>query len=120
VSQDDVFEEDADPLDNPAASTSEAKITMQAADFVGCPMAWLKQVLPYIRGEGQLVVLLLLHRAWVLRGRRRTFDFPNGDLKKLGIHRSVKHKALARLETAGLISVEHRAGHATRITRHWR
>jgi hypothetical protein len=82
-------------------------------------MAWLEQILPYIRGEGQLIVALLLYRAWVLRGRRRTFDFPNGDLKKLGIHRSVKQRALAKLETAGLITVKHQTGHAPRVTRQW-
>jgi len=117
MSQDSLLEEDADPLDGPAWNA--AKITTQAADFVGCPMAWLEQVLPHVQGEGQLVIALLLYRQWVLRGRRRTFDFPNGDLKKLGIHRSVKHKALTRLETAGLITVEHLAGRATRVTRHW-
>jgi hypothetical protein len=117
MSQDDLFEEGNDPLDSP--DWKAASITTQAADFIGCPMAWLEQILPYVHGEGQLVVALLLYRQWILRGRRSIFDFPNSDLKKLGIHRSVKHKALARLETAGLITVEHRTGHATRITRRW-
>jgi hypothetical protein len=118
MSQDDL-EEGTDPLDNPATSTSAARITTQTADHIGCPMAWLEQVLPYVQGEGQLVVALLLYRQWVLRGRHPTFDFPNGELKKLGISRATKHRALARLETAGLITVEQLDGHAPRITHRW-
>jgi hypothetical protein len=114
---------EGDPFDNPAwkaADAKKAKTKHQASDFVGCPMAWVEQVLPYVRGGSQIVVVLLLYRRWVLCGRRRTFDFPNGDLKKLGISRAVKHKALAKLEQAGFITVEYRHGHAIRVTRRWR
>ena len=63
---------------------------------------------------------MLLYRRWVLCGRRRTFGFPNGDLKKLGIDRHAKRKALAGLEQAGLIAVEYLPGHAILVIRRWR
>jgi hypothetical protein len=122
MSSDNLFGE-GDPFDHPAwkeAEKTSKKTKRQASDFVGCPTAWLERVLPHIRGGSQIIVALLLYRRWVLCGRRRTFDFPNGDLKKLGIKRSVKHRALAKIEQAGLITVEHRNGHAVRVTRRWR
>jgi hypothetical protein len=124
MSEDGLFYE-GDPFDDPrwkeAEKTSKkAKKKHQVLDFVGCPMAWLEQVLPHVRGEHQIVVALLLYRRWVLCGRRRTFDFPNGDLKKLGINRSTKRKALTKLEQAGLVAVEYLHGHAVRATRRWR
>jgi hypothetical protein len=115
--QDNLFEE-GDPFDDPLWKA--AKTTTQVSDFVGCPMAWLEQVLPHIQGASQLVVVLLLYRRWVLCGRRRTFEFPNADLKRLSIDRPVKYRALAKLEDAGLITVEHVRGHAARVTRRWK
>ena len=116
-SQDNLFEE-GDPFDDPLWKT--AKTEPRTADFVGCPMAWLKQVLPHIQGASQLVVAQLVYRRWVLCGRRRTFEFPNADLNRLGISRPVKHKALAILEQAGLISVERHPGCAPGVTRRWK
>lgn len=110
--------DDGDPFDDPLWKT--AKTATRAADFVGCPMAWLNQVLPHIQGASQLVIAQLLYRRWVLCGRRRTFEFPNADLNRIGISRAVKHKALANLEQAGLISVEHRPGCAAEVTRRWK
>jgi hypothetical protein len=115
--KDNLFEE-GDPFDDPLWKA--AKTTTQVSDFVGCPMAWLEQVLPHIQGASQLAVVLLLYRRWVLCGRPRTFDFPNGDLKRLGIKRSVKSRALAKLKEAGLITIGQLDGHAVRITGCWR
>jgi hypothetical protein len=117
--QDNLFEE-GDPFADPAWRTARVRTATQVPDLVGCPMEWLKQVLPHVRGECQLTVALLLYRRWVICGRHRTFDFPNADLNRLGIHRAVKHRVLTRLEEAGLITVERLAGHAPRITRRWK
>src|SRR5262249_29705570 len=108
---DDLFDE-GDPFDHPAwrEAAKKTKTAGEVADFVGCPLRWLGQVLPHVQGECQLTVALLLYRRWVLCGRRRVFDFPNWDLKKLGIDRSVKHRTLANLKAAGLIGIEQRAG----------
>jgi hypothetical protein len=122
MSEESLFYE-GDPFDDPAWKATEKaakKAKHQTLDFVGCPMAWLEQVLPHLRGGSQLVVALLLYRRWVLCGRRRTFDFSNGDLKRLGIKRPAKSKTLVKMEQAGLITIEYRRGHAVRVTRRWR
>jgi hypothetical protein len=122
MSEDDLFY-GGDPFDDPAwkeAEKASKKAKRQTLDFVGCPISWLEQVLPHVRGGSQIIVAILLYRRWVLCDRRRTFDFPNGDLKRLSIKRSVKHRALSKLVRAGLITVAHRDGQAVRVTRRWR
>ncbi len=119
MSEDGLFYE-GDPFDDPAWKVTAKKEKHQASDFVGCPMSWLEQVLPYIAGSRQLAVALLLYRRWVLCGRRRTFDFPNGDLKKLGIGRTTKHDTLVKLEHADLIGTKRRPGSAVQVIRRWR
>ena len=115
--QDNLFEE-GDPFNDP--QWKAAKTTTQAADFVGCPMTWLEQVLPHLQGASQLAVALLLYRRWILGGIRRTFEFPNAGLNRLGIARQVKYRALAKLEGAGLITIERTHGQAARVTRRWK
>jgi len=120
-SQDDNLFEEGDPFGDALwKATKTAKTATQAADFVGCPIAWLEQVLGHVQGECQLAVALLLYRRWVVCGRRRTFAFPNGDLNRLGISRAVKHRTLTRLKEAGLIEVEQLTGSAPRVTRRWK
>jgi hypothetical protein len=118
MSEDGLFYE-GNPFDDPAWKAADAKKAKKDQTFVGCPMSWLEQVLPHVRGAHQLAVALLLYRRWVLCGRRRTFDFPNGDLKKLGINHHTKSKALAGLGRAGVATVEYLPGCAVRVTRRW-
>ena len=118
-SQDNLFEE-GDPFDDPLWAAKAAKTTTQASDFVGCPMAWLEQILPHVQGECQLMAAQLMYRQWVLQRRPRTFVFPSRDLKRLSIDRTAKAKMLARLEEADLISVKQQHGHAPRVTRRWK
>jgi len=112
-----------DPLDDPVETTARktgAKTKTQSADFIGFPLSWIKQILPHVQGECQLMAAQLMFRQWVLQGRRRTFTFPSRDLKRLGIDRATKAKMLARLEEAGLISVKQQHGHAPQVTRRWK
>jgi hypothetical protein len=48
----------------------------------------------------------LLHLAW--RTKSPTFPVPNGQLEQHGVSRYAKYRALARLERAGLITVDRR------------
>ena len=73
------------------------------------------------RTQSAFVWLLLRHIAW--RTGRRTFPCPNGELRRYGVSRDVKREALAKLEAAGLISVQQALGCApvvTLIGRSWR
>jgi hypothetical protein len=112
-----------DPLGDPVetiAKKAGARTKTQKADFVGYPLSWLKQILPYVQGECQLAAAQLMYRQWVLQRRPRTFTFPSRDLKWLGIDRAVKARMLARLEEAGLISVKQQHGHAPQVTSRWK
>jgi hypothetical protein len=114
---------DDDPLGDPVetiAKKAGARTKTQKADFVGYPLSWLKQILPYVQGECQLAAAQLMYRQWVLQRRPRTFTFPSRDLKWLGIDRAVKARMLARLEEAGLISVKQQHGHAPQVTPRWK
>ena len=53
----------------------------------------------------QLVVALLLYRECLLR-RSNTVALSNGELRKLGISRYTKYRALAWLREAGVIAIE--------------
>jgi hypothetical protein len=119
---DDLFlKSNGDPLNDPIATMAKkAGAKTQAADHVGCPIGWLAQVLPHLRGASQLAVALLMYRRWVLGGRRKAFDFSNADPNKLGISRQVKAQTLAKLEEAELIAVKQQHGHAPQITRRWK
>jgi phosphodiesterase/alkaline phosphatase D-like protein len=114
---------DNDPLGDPVetmARKAGAKTKAQKADFVGYPLSWLKQILPYVQGECQVIAAQLMYRQWVLQRRPKTFTFPSRDLKWLGIDRAVKTRMLTRLEEAGLISVKQQHGHAPQVTPHWK
>jgi hypothetical protein len=68
----------------------------------GCPMGWLKTVLPLTRSKEQLVVAVYLWRRRVICGNCDTFELPNNELTDLGIDRRIKYRALAHLEAAGV------------------
>ena len=68
-------------------------------------LPWLARVLPVIRTPTQLVVALLLYRESLMR-RSNTVALSNGELRKLGISRYAKYRALAWLRGAGVIAIE--------------
>jgi hypothetical protein len=68
-------------------------------------LPWLARVLPEIRTPTQLVVALLIYRECLLR-RCNTVALSNGELRKLGVSRYAKYRALARLREAGVIAIE--------------
>ena len=112
--------EEGDPFDDPRWKAARVKTATQTPDLVGCPIKWLEKVLPHIQGASQLAVALLLYRRWVICGRRAVFNFPNSDLNRLGIHRTVKYRALTRLQEAGLITVDKAHGQAVKVMPRWK
>ena len=72
---------------------------------IGCPVEWLKRVMPVVRSERQLAVALWLYRRHSIHGGGWFFA-PNETLRKdLGIDRRVKYRVLIRLERAGILRV---------------
>jgi hypothetical protein len=72
----------------------------------GCPIPWLLRVLPVVKSKKQLVVAIYVWRQHVIRGYRKTFDMPNGELKRWKISRWTKYRTLVMLETAGIIAMK--------------
>ena len=72
--------------------------------FVQVPLWWIKLAAKDARSPATLVLIELLHAAW--KAKSSTFPLPNGRLKKLGVGREAKRRALQDLERAGLITVE--------------
>ena len=72
---------------------------------IGCPLEWLKRVLPLVKSKEQLAVALWLHRRRAVC-RNEVFTVPNQELgKELGLGRLVKYRALKHLEEAAVIAI---------------
>jgi hypothetical protein len=74
--------------------------------FVKVPLWWIEQATQATRTQQAFVCIWLLHLAW--KTKSASFPVPNDQLAKRGIDRKEKHRALTRLEAAGLISIERR------------
>jgi hypothetical protein len=112
--------EDGDPFDDPAWQAAElmAGAPPRPADgYITCPLAWLAQVRLVVRSVDQLLVAQVLYRRCLVQ-RSKTVDLPNGELRKLGISRQTKYRALAELEEAGVLTVGARNGRSIRVTLH--
>jgi hypothetical protein len=84
---------------------STPKHRRQQGLHIGCPLSWLRRVLPLIATKEQLAVAIWLHRRRVICGGE-PFSVPNKALtEELGIGRLVKYRVLQRLERAGAIVV---------------
>jgi hypothetical protein len=82
-------------------------------------LPWLARVLPVVRSADQLVVALLLYRECLLH-RSNTVALLNGELRKLGISRQTKYRALDELREAGAIITEQTDNRcAVRVTLLW-
>jgi hypothetical protein len=104
------------PDDLARALTRKAPAHRGANTFIGCPMSWLKRVLPAVRSADQLAVALYVYRRTKVC-RSRTVSVSNAELQKeLGICRYTKYRTLAWLENAGLIRTESRDGRSVKVT----
>jgi hypothetical protein len=72
---------------------------------IGCPIGWLRRVLPLVNTKEQLAVALWLQRRRAVC-RNELFTVPNTALREdLGLSRKVKYRALLQLEKAGVIAL---------------
>lgn len=82
--------------------------------YIGCPLEWLKRVLPLVRSKEQLAVAIWLHRRRAIC-RTELFTVPNQDLHACGISRKVKYRTLECLERAGAVGVIRDGKHALQV-----
>ena len=110
----------ADPFDDPlwkaAEKAARSKRRYRSKAFIGCPLQWLRKVLPLTRSPGQLAVALYLYRLRVVR-RSRTVRLSNAVLEKdLHLSQFTKYRILAHLEEAGAIKLGRRDGRSLEVT----
>jgi hypothetical protein len=87
-----------------------------SAQHIGCPVWWLRCVLPAVKSKKQLVVALYLWRRRVICGDRGTFDVPNNELRGWGISRQTKYQTLALLVAAGKIRTRQKGKESLTVT----
>jgi hypothetical protein len=101
-----LFEDvESDPLWQMAELLANAPPRPTGKGYGVYSLTWLARVLPVVRSADQLVVALLLYRECLLR-RSNTVALSNGELRKLGISRQTKYRALDELCEAGAIAIE--------------
>jgi hypothetical protein len=72
---------------------------------IGCPVEWLKRVLPLVETKEQLAIAIWLHRRRAVC-RNQLFTAPNQELHEdLELSRKVKYAALWHLEKVGVIAI---------------
>jgi DNA-binding MarR family transcriptional regulator len=72
--------------------------------FIKVPLRLVMAASKTIRTRNALLVLILLqYMAW--KARSSTFACPNELMERCGVSRKTKHRALAELEAAGVITV---------------
>jgi len=82
--------------------------------FVKMPLWFATEAAKATKTLKALVWVELLYRSW--KAKSLTFPLPNGRLKKVGVSREAKRRALRDLEAAGLIRVERPSRKTIRVT----
>jgi hypothetical protein len=94
---------------------SDAKPNRRRADsFAQVPLGWAAAAAKATKTPRAMVWVLLHHMAW--QSKSATFPLSNAMLARYGVSREVKRRALATLESCGLIAVERRHGRAPVVT----
>jgi hypothetical protein len=86
----------------------------RAKSFAQVPLGWAAAAAKATKTPKAMVWVLLQHLAW--QNDRAPFPLSNALLAKHGVSREVKRRALAALESSGLIVVERRHGRAPVVT----
>jgi hypothetical protein len=91
----------------------------RADGHIGCPVAWLKRVLPLVKANEHVAIAIWLHRRRAIC-KSNWFSVPNDALlRELGIGRRAKYKALGRLEAAGAIAIKREGGKRLQVQMLW-
>jgi hypothetical protein len=86
----------------------------RANSFAQVPLAWAAAAARATKTPRAMVWVVLQHMAW--QNNRSSFPLSNAVLAQHGVSREVKRRALAALESSGLIAVERRHGRAPVVT----
>jgi hypothetical protein len=86
--------------------------------YAVCSLTWLERVIPIVHTSTHLAVAVVLYSK-CLRRRSQTITLTNQELKRLGISRYAKYRALSRLQEVGMLTIETRNGRSVKVTLHW-
>jgi hypothetical protein len=86
----------------------------EAGLFIRVPLKRAEEVCKAVGVQNAFVWVLLLHMAFVKRSS--TFPCSNTLMRMFGIRREMKRRALAKLEAAGLITVQRHRCRAPLVT----
>jgi hypothetical protein len=95
-----------------------APTALSRTSYIGAPLSFVSDVCRLTEGRIALVAALCIYRRTVVC-KSRTVTLPGDDLAKLGVDRSHKKRALATLQSAGLIKVKNAVGRTAKITLLW-
>jgi hypothetical protein len=109
--------QEAEVVDFPATKkTGRAKRNRRLVAF---PWAFLVEVCSLTTSRSALVVAELIYRRTQVCSSL-TVTLPGAEMAELGVNRSMKQRALARLAAAGLIRIERTAcGRTAKVTLLW-
>ena len=103
-------------LDDPPERAPRARRQRHGQQHIGCPLPWLRRILPLVNSAEQLAIALWLHRRQAVC-RSKTFTVPNQTLiDDLGVSRFTKYRALYHLERARVIAITRDGHHALQVT----
>jgi hypothetical protein len=108
-------DDEKDPLLDENEPAEAAQPRARSREHIGCPLVWLKRVVPVAKSKGDILVWLWLWRLRSVR-RSRTIKVSNSGLAGLGITRYTKYRSLKRFAKAGLIDIARRDGNAIVVT----
>src|SRR5262245_209602 len=99
-------------------SPTPAMVHPRTRRLLGAPIEFVAAVCRSTEGRTALVVALYIYRR-VIICKNQTVTLPSGELAELGLARRDKHRALARLQQAGLVDLVRAKGRTTQITLIW-
>jgi hypothetical protein len=82
---------------------------------IGCPLWWFEAALTATRGAKEFAVAIYIWRLRVV-SRSKTVEASNAELRKLGIDRHTKYRAVRRLADAKLVQSRRRGNSSLEIT----
>jgi hypothetical protein len=82
--------------------------------FAKVPLEWAAQAAKATNTAKAMVWIILLYAAW--EAKNNSFPLPNGKLKRAGVSRYTKYRAVKELQVSGLITVRQAPGKAPIVT----
>ena len=103
------------PEHEEAAKAAPRPTPKRAGGFIMVPLAWLERLAEVQSATTFRVALALLYQSW-RQGKGRPVSLSNAALEAQGVSRYAKTRALQKLETLGLITVERCKGQTPSVT----